>query len=230
MRLAIVIPAYNEASRIADVIKSAPSRVKGISWQKIIVVNDASKDATASVARQSGACVISHRLNLGAGGATLTGLMAAKKMRAEIAISLDADGQHNPKNIQKLVDEYRRGRGDLIIGSRFLSNTIKEMPLIKRIGNQSIMNKITKAFSGQQITDSQSGFRLFGRAIMDNLNKLTASGYEFCSETIIVASKNGWKIAEVPIDTIYDLTRKGGQHPVNGLNILLKLLFKTATN
>jgi len=226
MRLAIVIPAYNEADRIADVVKNIPSQLRGISWQKIIVVNDASKDHTAAVARKNKAIVVDHRLNLGVGGATLTGLMAAKKLGAEVAVSLDADGQHNPNNIQRLIDAYQRGEGDLIIGSRFLSETIQKMPLLRRIGNRSIMNRITKIFSGKAVTDSQSGFRLFGHKLMDNLHEFTTSGYEFCSETIIIVSRNNWKISEVPIDTIYDNTRKTGQHPINGLNILLRLMFK----
>lgn len=225
MKLAVVIPAYNEEETIAEVVQKVPRKIIGISNVSVIVVNDNSRDSTARAAKAAGAIVLTHRLNLGAGGATSTGLAYAKKIGADIAVSLDGDGQHDPAEILKLLTEYRRGRSQLVIGSRFLSETIGRMPGLKNFGNR-VMNVITYFFSGRLVTDSQSGFRLFGEKILENYSKIiTTSGYEFCSETIINSKRYGLGISEVPVTTIYFQGRKG-QSPINGINILLKLFYK----
>lgn len=225
MRLAVIIPAHNEAKTIGDVVERIPKQVDGISRISTYVVNDASFDETASIAKKTGAIVISHRLNLGAGGAILTGLLAAKRQDCEVAVSLDGDGQHDPDDIHALVSEYRTNKADLIIGSRFLSETIGRMPPLKWYGNKA-MNGITYTFCGARVTDSQSGFRLFGKNILSMIEQFSMTGYEFCSETIINAKRFGLEIAEVPIKTIYFNERRG-QNPINGLNIILRLLYRT---
>lgn len=227
-KLAVVIPAYNEEKSIAKVLNSLPAKVDGFDEVIKIVVNDNSRDDTALIARGLGATVLTHRLNLGAGGATLTGIVAAKKLGAEAVVTLDGDGQHKASEIKNLVYEHRNNGADLVIGSRFMSQTISEMPGLKNIGNR-IMNGITFIFSGKKVSDSQSGFRLFGKRVIDNIDKfITTSGYEFCSEMIINASRLKMKISEVPITTIYFDERRG-QNPLNGVNILIRLLYKTIT-
>jgi len=223
----VVIPAHNEEKSIGDVVANIPKQVDGLSEIAPFVVNDASTDRTASVARGAGAVVLDHRLNLGAGGATLTGLTAAKRLGFETAITLDGDGQHDPNDIPALLEAYRTHGAQLVIGSRFLSQTITEMPALKWYGNK-IMNGMTYLFSRAAVSDSQSGFRLFGPAFLDNLHLFTTGGYEFCSEAIIIARRAGLKIAEVPVKTIY-FDGAQGQNPLNGLNIFLRLLYKTIT-
>lgn len=224
MKLFVVIPAYNEAKTISNVIKSVPRRVPGVKTVNVIVVDDCSEDNTAAVARAAGAVTVSHRLNLGAGGATLTGITAARDLGADMVVTLDADGQHDAKEIAQLVRAHRDHRADLVIGSRFLSQTIIEMPLVKRFGN-NVMNLITYVAGGQLVTDSQSGFRLFGTKMLANMDGFTTSGYEFCSETIVNATRHSLAVREVPIRTIYFEGRKG-QNPINGINIALKLFLK----
>ncbi len=227
MRLAVVIPAYNEAKTIAGVVRSIPSSIPGISEITAVIVNDCSKDKTAQVARATGAVVVSHRLNMGAGAATLTGIAAAKELGSDLVVTLDADGQHDPNEIAHLVSAHVTHRADLVIGSRFLSATIAEMPPLKWYGNK-IMNGITYVFSRQPVTDSQSGFRLFGPRFLKKLHHFRTAGYEFCSEAIIIAREQRLCIHEVPIRTIY-FAGRAGQNWINGLHIFLRLFYRTVT-
>lgn len=227
MRLAIVIPAHNEEKTIGEVVHNLPRRLDGISDIKPLVVNDASTDRTASMAHKAGASVFSHRLNLGAGGATLTGLTAAERLEYDLAVTLDGDGQHDPADIPLLLEAHRRHRADLVIGSRFLSRTIESMPALKWYGNKA-MNTVTYLFSHCNVTDSQSGFRLFGPRFLQSLHHFSTGGYEFCSEAIIIAQKNKFILKEVPIKTIYFDNRRG-QNPLNGLNIFLRLFYRAVT-
>jgi len=227
MRLAVVIPAHNEEKTIGRVISSLPRRLDGISAIQSIVVSDASTDKTVVLARKAGASVFSHRVNLGAGGATLTGLTAARDLNYDLAITLDGDGQHDPDDIPLLVEAHQHHKADLVIGSRFLSQTIESMPPLKWYGNKA-MNAMTYLFSHRNVTDSQSGFRLFGPRFLQSLHHFSTGGYEFCSEAIIIAQKNRFLVREVPIKTIYFDNRQG-QNPLNGLNIFLKLFYRAIT-
>lgn len=225
MKLVIVIPAYNEEKTIAKVISGIPKGFKSVSKLEIVVVDDNSSDATAKRAKKAGAHVLSHAMNLGAGGATLTGLIYAQRLEADAVITLDADGQHDPKEIDVLVRAYQEKKGDLVIGSRFLSKTIKNMPGVKKFGNRGL-SYATYLLSGKLVSDTQSGFRLFSSKMIGLLATVDLAGYEFCSETIMIAHKGGMVIGEVPISTIYNQDRKGGQNPLNGVNILLKLIYR----
>jgi len=229
MKLAVVIPAYNEAKTIGDVIKRVPRQINGFSQVQVFVVSDNSSDQTAVRAKEAGAKVLVHKLNLGAGGATQTGLYAAKRLGFDVVASLDGDGQHDPEDLRRLALAFQQGKGDLIIGSRFLSLTIDQMPLIKNFGNR-LMNLITRFFSRTKVTDSQSGFRLFGPKVLARVSQLiTTPGYEFCSETIINCRRLGLTIAEVPISTIYFADRRTGTDALHGFNILLRLTYKSLT-
>ncbi|HSX41749.1 MAG TPA: glycosyltransferase family 2 protein [Candidatus Saccharimonadales bacterium] len=227
MRLAVVVPAHNEEKTIGDVIDGIPRRIDGISTINRIVINDASIDRTAARAKKAGALVLSHRINIGQGGAVLTGIKAARQLGNALVVTLDGDGQHDPDDIHALVDAHFRDKADLIIGSRFLSQTIETMPALKWYGNK-IMNGITFTFSGKQVSDSQSGFRLIGERMLSVIDEFNMTGYEFCSEMIIGAKRHGLLISEVPIKTIYFDGRQG-QNPLNGLNIFLRLFYRAVT-
>lgn len=227
MKLAVVIPARNEEKKIGDVVSRLPRQIDGISALTPLVVSDASTDRTEVIARQAGARVLTHRMNLGAGGATLTGLVAARQLGADLAITLDADGQHDPNDIHALIAAYHQNRTDLIIGSRFLSTTIDSMPPLKWYGNKA-MNVMTYVFSGHAVTDSQSGFRLFGPQFLQAIDCFRTGGYEFCSEALMVARQQNLTVAEVPIKTIY-FDDRHGQNPLNALNIFLRLFYKSVT-
>lgn len=221
-RVCIVIPAYNEAKVLGDVIRSVHAIFKASSFNTtIVVVNDSSKDNTASVAMEAGAVVINHILNSGAGGATATGLSYAEQHGYDIAATMDADGQHNAEDVLKGVSLIQDGNIDLLIGSRLIDSS--GMSKVKIIGNKGL-SFITYILFGINSTDSQSGLRIFSRNALENLRWKT-SGYEFCSEMLWRAKQLHLHIDEYPIQAIYtDYSKSKGQNNWNAINIIKSLL------
>lgn len=202
MRLVVTIPAYNEESTIADVIRGIkelkPEDFEGkIDDIKIVVVNDGSNDNTAKVAKEAGAdVVVSFRRNRGLARAFKQGMETALRIGADIIVNIDADGQYNPKEIPKLVKPILDGKADIVLGSRF-KGWIEYMPLQKRIGNK-IATWVTRIASGFPTSDAQTGFRAFSREAAMRLHVL--ADYTYVQETIIQANHYGLKIVEVPIE------------------------------
>lgn len=222
-KLAVVMPAFNERPVIAQVIKKIPKQLGDFKSVKIIVVDDASDDGTAKAAETAGAIVIRHRFNLGNGGATITGLMAARQLGVEVAVTMDADGQHNPQDMVKLVAKLDEGY-DMVIGSRMKGHR-GAMPVYKVIGNQ-LLNVLTLIFARRWVSDSQSGFRALSKKAVAKI-QLGLTGFDVWSEMIWEARVHGLKVAEVPIEIIYtSYSRKKGQHYLNAINIFLGLLMK----
>lgn len=221
-RVAVVIPAYNEAKVIGDVIKDIRQEIKKANLNgDVIVVNDGSKDNTSAAARKAGAIVIDHILNSGAGSATATGLSYANQNRYDIAATMDADGQHASTDVVKGIKELQKRDVDLLIGSRLID--AKGMSKVKRLGNRGL-SFITYILFGVRSTDSQSGLRIFSRRTLESLRWKT-SGFEFCSEMIWRAKQLGLAIDEYPIKAIYtDYSRSKGQNNWNAVNILKSLL------
>lgn len=194
MKTIAVIPAYNEATVIGDVVQQVLGQV-----DTVIVVDDCSKDETAVVARRSGAQVLRHAVQRGAGRATATGLLAALRLGADLIVTLDADGQHLADEIQTVLAPLRVHDADLVVGCRVQDR--KSMPVSRRLGNR-FANFWTWALLGASVSDSQSGFRAYSRTAAQRL-PLHSRGYEFCSQTLGAAVKLGLKIAEVPITVVY---------------------------
>lgn len=227
MKLAIVIPVYNEETVIKSVIEHLPKKIVGIDEIVVLAVNDGSTDNSVEEIAKTCARLIDHPINLGAGAATVTGLEAAKKMNADLAVTMDGDGQHDSADIKRLIKPVLADKADLVIGTRL--KQAKGMPIIKRIGNWGL-NIITYVLSGTWTTDSQSGFKCFSRKAMDTMD-IQALGYEFCSEIIIEAKRKKLRIAEIPTKVIYSsYSKKKGQSIFNGMNIIIKLLVKKITN
>jgi polyprenyl-phospho-N-acetylgalactosaminyl synthase len=219
-QVVVCIPAYNEASIIAEVI----STLHHVGFTHILVIDDGSSDDTSSVARQSGAQVVSHLINRGAGAAAQTGIAYARRFGFEYVLQLDGDGQHYPEDADLLLTAMHEGDFDLVIGSRFL-NKNHEIPQ-RRIIYNKISNLFTNWFCIGNFTDSQSGFRLLNRKAIENLN-LTLDGFGYCSEMIFMAEKGGLGIGEVPIRvryTTYSMSK--GQSLGNGIDTALHLLYK----
>ena len=223
-RVCVVVPAYNEATVIADVIRSAKkvfAKAKGFDID-IVVINDGSKDNTSEEALKGGATVIDHVLNSGAGGATLTGLAYARHNSYDIAATMDADGQHAPEDVLNGIKQLDRDDSGLLIGSRLINS--EGMSKTKVLGNKGL-SFITKLLFGINVTDSQSGLRIYSRNAIENLDWKT-TGYEFCSEMIWRARQLNLSIAEYPIEAIYtDYSMSKGQNNWNAINIV-KRLFK----
>ena len=226
-RVVVIIPAYNEARVIGEVVKGIIKALHKADYPgDVVVVNDGSKDNTSSEARQAGAIVIDHILNSGAGGATATGLRYANQKDYDIAATMDADGQHAPEDVVKGIDEIQKQGADLLIGSRLIN--ADGMSKTKQLGNKGL-SMITYLLFGINTTDSQSGLRIFSRKTLESLRWKTA-GFEFCSEMIWRAKQLGLSIGEYPIQAIYtDYSRSKGQNNWNAVNILKSLLKRRLT-
>lgn len=223
IHLAIVIPVYNEGKVIKRVIDSIPKKIKDVGKISVIAVNDGSSDNSAEQIKKTRAHLIGLPFNLGIGLATSTGMEAGKILGADILVTMDGDGQHDPHDIPKLIAPILSDSYDLAIGARLINRN--DMPPVKRFGNW-LMNAITYIFSGIWVKDSQSGMKALSKKAL-NAIKISTSGYELCSEIIMLAKKEKLKIVEVPIKTIYNKhSIEKGQSPFNGLNIALKLLYK----
>lgn len=227
MKLAIILPAYNERKVIEKVLLSLPKRLVGISDIKTVVVDDGSTDNTYKVISKIADYPLRHKLNLGAGSATITGIKFAKlKLKPDIYITIDSDGQHDPSDIPNLVKPLVNKGVDVVIGSRMLRS--EGMPAIKKITNK-IANLITYVFSGLWVSDSQSGFRAYSKKAIDLIN-IKTTGYEYCTEVFSEISRNDLKFSEVPIRVIYsDHSKAKGQSVANSINIILKLITKGLT-
>ena len=178
-KVCVIVPAYNEGPVIAEVINVAK---KSFSKNKrynidIVVINDGSKDSTAAEVKKTGTPVIDHILNSGAGGATLTGLSYAHQKGYDIVATMDADGQHAPEDVLEGIRQLDKQKVDLLIGSRLIDS--EGMSKTKVLGNKGL-SFITKLLFGVNVTDSQSGLRMYARAAIDKLEWKT-TGYEFCS-------------------------------------------------
>ncbi len=215
----IIIPAYNEGTVIATVIRDL--KEKGFSH--VLVVDDGSKDNTPIIAKRE-ANVISHLINRGAGAAAQTGIAYARKYGYNYLIQIDGDGQHYSEDAENLIMEMSKGMADIVIGSRFLESS-QSIPQ-RRIFYNKVSNIFTNWFCIGNFTDSQSGFRILNRRAIEQLN-LTLDGFGYCSEMIFIAEKCGLNIAEVPIRvryTPYSLSK--GQSFNNGIDTALHLLYK----
>lgn len=222
LRVCVIMPAYNEASVIGEVISNAAGVFKTSPYFiEIIVVNDASKDNTSNIARQNGTIVINHILNSGAGGATATGLSYAQQSGYDVAATMDSDGQHSARDVLTGINELVKRKSDLLIGSRLIES--KGMSKTKIFGNKGL-SLITYLLFGINSTDSQSGLRIYSRAALEQLHWKT-SGYEFCSEMLWRAKQLGLKIDEYPIEAIYtNYSKSKGQNNWNAINIVKSLL------
>lgn len=221
-KVCVVIPAYNEATVIENVVASAIKTFSKSNFQaEIVVVNDGSSDDTAKLASKAGARVINHILNSGAGGATATGLSYAQQNQFNIACTMDADGQHDPSDVLKGVKELIKQNTDLMIGSRLIDTT--GMSKTKVLGNKGL-SFITYVLFGVNSTDSQSGLRIYSRKALEQL-KWKTSGYEFCSEMLWRAKQLKLKINEYPIQAIYtEYSKIKGQNNWNAINIVKSLV------
>lgn len=213
----IVIPAYNEGRVIGSVVRDIIKE----GYKNILVINDASSDNTKSEAEKNGAEVISHVINRGGPGApTMTGIIYARNKGYKKVVLMDADGQHSPSDIKKLL-KYSN-KFDFVIGSRMVSN-FENMPFIRKFLNFG-GSLVTWFFFGLFVRDSQSGFKVLNRKAIEKIN-LTYDTFEFCSEMIGEIYKHNLSYKEVPIKVIYtDHSQSKGQSLRNGFRMIWRLL------
>ncbi len=190
------IPAFNEEKNIAAII----TKLADIT-DTIIVCNDGSSDLTSDIAEKMGAFVINHEKNLGYGAAIRSIFLKAKELDGDILVTFDADGQHRIEDIEKVTKPIIDQEADLVIGSRFLDESEKEVPRYRKVGIK-VITKITNASIKKQLTDSQSGFRAYSKKVLAELNP-SELGMGISTEILIKASSKNFRITEVPIKILY---------------------------
>jgi UDP-N-acetylglucosamine---dolichyl-phosphate N-acetylglucosaminyltransferase len=221
MRTFVVVPAYNEEKTIEKVLNDLLTM-----GFEFVVVDDGSMDGTNNIVKKfivenNHGFICRHLLNRGLGSAIKTGIEAALEENAEIIVTFDADGQHDPNDIHSVINPIINGEADVCIGTR----NFNDMPKSKKYGN-SVMNIITLIFYGMGVGDSQSGLRAFNRKAADTI-VINARDYGVSSEIIGEIKRHDLKLKEVPMKTIYtNYTLKKGTNLFEGLKILLKLIFK----
>ena len=195
MKTMVLIPAYNEEARIAEVVGSV-RRV--VPEYDIIVVNDGSRDNTAASANAMGATVISHPFNMGYGVAIQTGYKYAHANGYDFIIQMDGDGQHDPAYIQHLLKPVMAGESDFAIGSRFLEVESYEPSLARRIG-MTLFRKAVSWLTGMRITDSTSGYQAFNREVARYFTTEVFPCDYPDADMLITLHRAGFSIREIPV-------------------------------
>ena len=197
MKITVGIPAYNEEKNIAKIIVG----LKKIADQ-IIVCDDGSTDLTSRIAESLGVTVIKHPKNVGYGSAIRSIFLKAREINAECLVTIDADGQHRVEDVNKVINQISNGESDIVIGSRFLDESRKEVPNYRKVGIK-VITKLTNATIKKQLTDSQSGFRAYSKKVLNELD-LSELGMGISTEILIKASSKNFRISEVPIKILYN--------------------------
>ncbi len=191
----IVIPTYNESKTIGAIVRALEQR-----GFRVIVIDDGSKDNTIVEANKFGAELIAHAKNAGKGRCIREGLEYAMENNCEVVITMDGDGQHSLRDIDKFIDEYKKSGSDVILGNRL--HNPKKMPFLRRCVNR-FMSFIISLLIIERVDDSQCGYRLISRKGIEKM-KLSTTKYEIESEMIMEAKRRGLKISSVNIDSIYE--------------------------
>jgi glycosyltransferase involved in cell wall biosynthesis len=192
LRVAIVIPAYQAAATVAAVVSAARAVAP------VYLVDDGSTDGTGELGRGQGASLLTHAANRGKGAALATGIAAALAARADVVVTLDADGQHPPAEIPRLLAPIADGRADLVLGARARSGT---MPLGRRLTNW-LSARLATRIAGQGVTDAQTGFRAFTRAVAERVRPAGVH-YDYETAFLLGACDAGCRVTCVAIPTIY---------------------------
>ena len=219
MKIFVVIPAYNEARTISQVISQVKSQ--GL---EVVVIDDGSADQTGSLARQAGAKVLTHLINLGQGAALQTGILFALNQEADIIVTFDADGQLRPEEISRLTEPLLLGRLDVVLGSRFLGPGRQSVPFFRQ-WVLKLAVAVTRAYTGLKITDTHNGFRALARPAAEVI-AITQNGMAHASEIIEQIKKHRLKFMEVPVTVHYTAhSLAKGQKISDSFKIIWDLIF-----
>ncbi|MFT5284225.1 MAG: hypothetical protein ACI8TQ_000381 [Planctomycetota bacterium] len=199
----VVLPALNEAENIGPVLARVPNQVAGMEV-RVLVIDDGSDDDTAQVVRDSGHAVISHPMRRGQGAAQRLAYDVAKRIGAEIVVTLDSDGQHLPEEIERLVEPVKADTYDFVIGSRLLGQREEDSKV--RLAGIHVYSALINFLIGTKISDCSNGFKAIR---VSSLDRIVLNEDQFqAAETIISAARNGLRIGEVPITV---LRRQSGE-------------------
>lgn len=215
----VAMPAFNEERFIAKTIVGSRTYA-----DRVLVIDDGSTDDTVPIAEALGALVVRHETNRGYGGALQTIFSTARELGADELVIIDSDGQHDPKEIPRLLDELRATGADVVIGSRFVEGASCTIPAYRKVGMKVLDNATTMAGNGLAISDSQSGFRAYGRRAIEVIHP-GGHGMSAASEILIQISDHNLKIAEVPISVRYDIGGTSSQNPIqHGVGVLMNII------
>ena len=194
-RALVIIPAYNEAASLPATLDEVRAHADGVD---LLVIDDGSRDDSAQVARERGVAVVRHAINLGVGGALQTGFRYAVERGYEVAVQLDADGQHDPRFLPALIEPVLAGECDLAIGSRYVTASGYRAPLGRRLG-MLLFSGVVRVALGTRIADTTSGFRAYGRAVMEICQHDFPTDFPD-APLLIVLARRGFRLVEVPVE------------------------------
>lgn len=222
MKVIAVVPALNCEKTISRVVAGLKSIV-----DEVIVVDDGSIDTTKYHGHINGATVISHEYNMGLGQALRTGFKEALRKGADIVVTLDGDGQHDPSDVTKVLNLLINNHCDAVIGSRLLKRDgWKNFPRHRLIGNLVLTYLTNSAVRKKITTDSQSGYRAMKRKVIEKIN-LKSNRMEIASEIIYEIAKKGFKIKEVPIEATYEDEISNQRLLIDPIKIIIMLIKKS---
>jgi polyprenyl-phospho-N-acetylgalactosaminyl synthase len=215
----VIIPVYNEETVVAGVVDA----VRKV-FSNVVCVDDGSMDNSVEAILATGAKLVQHPINLGAGAATQTGIdYALQEPAAEYFITFDADGQHDIKDAVRMLEYLKKHDLDIVFGSRFIGD-VHNIGRVKRIFLKAaaLFSRIT---SGVKLTDPHIGLRVLNRRFAENL-KITLPDFTHASEVVHRVKEGNYKYDEVPITVMYsDYSKSKGQPMMNSINITIDLLF-----
>lgn len=223
-KILVIIPAFNEQQNLPTVIKGL-LQFPGVD---IVVVNDGSTDNTAEVAKQAGANVINLPFNLGIGGAVQTGYLFAHKNNYDVAVQVDADGQHNPDDLMKIVTPVINGESDLVVGSRYVESTEYKTPMARKMG-MLIFSTVVSLVTGQLLKDTTSGYRAVSKGVIEYFAEHYPTDYPEV-EALVVLKKRGFTIKEV---SVHMSAREHGHSsitPIRSVYYMVKVLLAIFMN
>ena len=218
----IVVPAYNEAAVVGEVIADLRSV-----FDHVVCVDDGSQDDTAAVALRAGAHLVRHPVNLGQGAAIQTGIEYARSQPgAEVFVTFDADGQHRVKDVVRMIDRLTAEDVDIVIGTRFADQGVhSEVPVLKRIVLRTAV-WLSPRSRRLNLSDAHNGLRVFNRTVAGGLD-IAMSGMGHASEIIALVDENNWRVTEEPVEILYtEYSKSKGQPLVNGVNIVFDVFLR----
>ena len=217
------IPAYNEEKSLSKVIIQTMKYVT-----KVIVCDDGSTDMTAEIAENLGAITLRHKKNRGKGAALRTIFNYVKPLYPDIVITIDADGQHNCREITKLIQPILENKADMVIGSRYLNRSKMDAPLYRRFGLY-VINWLINNVNKIPIKDTQCGFRAYNRKALETVSKLKVNGYDVETEQLNAVFKRRLRVTEVPVTVKYKGIEKASKKsPLKHGSEIITNIFKKA--
>jgi len=218
MKAMVAIPAYNEEKNIFSVVEAVKFHHPEVD---VVVINDGSRDNTGREAQRAGAFVINLPQNLGIGGAVQTGYIYAKKKGYDAVIQIDGDGQHNPKDLAKMLEAIGKDKVDMVIGSRFVKKTDYKSSSMRKLGI-NFFSRFVSFVCKEDFSDTTSGYRAVNKKVIELFARYYPRDYPEV-ETIVYASKRGVRIKEISVDMNERQGGKSSITPIRSIYYMIKV-------